>query len=127
MLLSSELDVQYSLRCLPLSITHLMMFHIAYGELCVMLVLPTALSLILVPLKGQHQSQVMSPNAPIIPVIMTAAAAQLRLQQMLQIQAPADIIRMLHAGHEVNAEAKTVRDVQNNVHRVASEFRARTA
>ena len=80
---------------------------------------------------GPPQTQVMSPNAPITPLIMTAAAAsadqvQLRLQQMLQIQAPADIIRMLHAGHEVNQEAKTVRDVQNNVHRVASELEART-
>ena len=80
---------------------------------------------------GTPHSQVMSPNPPITPLIMTAAAAsadqvQLRLQQMLQIQAPADIIRMIHAGHEVNQEAKTVRDVQNNVHRVASELEART-
>ena len=80
---------------------------------------------------GQHQSQVMSPNAPINPILMHAAAAsadqvQMRLQQMIQLQAPADVIRMLHGGHEVNADAKTVRDVQNNVHRVASELEART-
>ena len=82
---------------------------------------------------GHPQTQVMSPNAPITPLITTAAAAtadqvQFRLQQMLQIQTPADIIRMLHAGHDVNQEAKTVRvrDVQNNVHRVASELEART-
>ena len=80
---------------------------------------------------GQQQSQVMSPNAPITPILMHAAAAsadqvQMRLQQMIQLQAPADVIRMLHGGHEVNADAKTVRDVQNNVHRVASELEART-
>ena len=82
-------------------------------------------------LDGQQQSQVMSPTAPITPILMHAAAAsadqvQMRLQQMIQLQAPADVIRMLHGGHEVNADAKTVRDVQNNVHRVASELEART-
>ena len=84
--------------------------------------------------EGPQQSQVMSPNAHMqasTPLIIQAAAAtadqvQLRFQQMLQIQAPADLVRMLHAGQVVNSEAKTVKDVQNNVHRVATELENRT-
>ena len=88
--------------------------------------------------EGPQQSQVMSPNAHTqasTPLIIQAAAAtadqvQLRFQQMLQIQAPADLVRMLHAGQVVNSEAKTVKDVQNNVqnnvHRIATELETRT-
>ena len=84
--------------------------------------------------EGPQQSQVMSPNAHMqasTPLIIQAAAAtadqvQLRFQQMLQIQAPADLVRMLHAGQVVNSEAKTVKDVQNNVHRIATELETRT-
>ena len=83
--------------------------------------------------EGHPQSQVMSPNAhnTASPLLIQAAAAtadqvQLRFQQMLQIQAPADFVRMLHAGQTVNSDAKPVKDVQNNVHRIATELETRT-
>ena len=84
--------------------------------------------------EGPQQTQVMNPNAQIqasTPLIMQAAAAtadqvQLRFQQKLQIQAPADFVRMLHAGQVVNSEAKTVKDVQSNVHRIDTELETRT-
>ncbi|CAE7399595.1 unnamed protein product [Symbiodinium pilosum] len=45
---------------------------------------------------------------------------------MLQMQAPADLIRMLQSGQGVNAEAKTAKDVQGNVNKVAMELEFRT-
>ena len=83
--------------------------------------------------EGVPQSQVMSPNAPSISLLTSTPAAaastemiQLRFQQMLQMQAPADLIRMLQSGQGVNAEAKTAKDVQSNVNKVAMELEYRT-
>ena len=88
-----------------------------------------------------NQSQVMSPNdvnttqlsaASILPPAPAPAAAsadnvQVRLQQMLQIQAPIEILRLLQTGqHEIRSEAKTAKEVQLNVQQVASELEART-
>ena len=75
----------------------------------------------------------MSPNAPSISLLTSTPAAaastemiQLRFQQMLQTQAPADLIRMLQSGQGVNAEARTAKDVQGNVNKVAMELEYRT-
>ena len=83
--------------------------------------------------EGLPQSQVMSPNAPSIPLPTTAEAAGastemilLRFQQMVQMQAPADLVRMLQSGQGVNADAKTAKDVQGNVNKVAMELEYRT-
>ena len=83
--------------------------------------------------EGAHQTQVMSPNAPSISLLTSTPAAaastemiQLRFQQMLQMQAPADLVRMLQSGQGVNAEAKTAKDVQGNVNKVAMELEYRT-
>ena len=90
-----------------------------------------------------HQSQVMSPNAP--PQSLSAASAsvapqlqhfdepssenvaRMRMQQLLQIQAPAEVLRLLQSSAAVVADAKTIKDVQDNVRLVAQELEARTA
>ena len=65
--------------------------------------------------KALSQTQVMSPNAPSIPLPTSAEAAaastemiQLRFQQMVQMQAPADLVRMLQSGQGVNADVKVL-------------------
>ena len=87
-----------------------------------------------------HQSQVMiRPSdvnttqlsaGSILPPAPAAASAdnvQVRLQQMLQIQAPIEVLRLLQTGqHEIRSEAKTAKEVQVNVQQVASELEART-
>ena len=87
-----------------------------------------------------HQSQVMiRPSdvnttqlsaGSILPPAPAAASAdnvQVRLQQMLQIQAPIEALRLLQTGqHEIRSEAKTAKEVQVNVQQVASELEART-
>ncbi|CAE6971992.1 GIP [Symbiodinium sp. CCMP2592] len=89
-----------------------------------------------------QQTQVMSPNAP--PQSLSAASAsvapqlqhfdepsseivvRMRMQQMLQIQAPAEVLRLLQSSAAVVADAKTIKDVQSNVRLVAQELEART-
>ncbi|CAE7468011.1 unnamed protein product [Symbiodinium sp. CCMP2592] len=87
-------------------------------------------------------TKVMSPNAP--PQSLSAASASvapqlqhfdepssenvvhMRMQQMLQIQAPAEVLRLLQSSAAVVADAKTIKDVQSNVRLVAQELEART-
>ncbi|CAE7510622.1 unnamed protein product [Symbiodinium sp. CCMP2592] len=87
-------------------------------------------------------TKVMSPNAP--PQSLSAASAsvapqlqhfdepssenvvRMRMQQMLQIQAPAEVLRLLQSSAAVVADAKTIKDVQSNVRLVAQELEART-
>ena len=45
---------------------------------------------------------------------------------MLQIQAPAEVLRLLQSSAAVVADAKTIKDVQSNVRLVAQELEART-
>ena len=89
-----------------------------------------------------QQTQVMSPNAP--PQSLSAASAsvapqlqhvdepssenvvRMRMQQMLQIQAPAEVLRLLQSSAAVVADANTIKDVQSNVRLVAQELEART-
>ena len=88
-----------------------------------------------------HQSQVMScpsnvnptqiSSASILPPTPAPAASadivQVRMQQMLQLQAPIEVLRLLQSGqHEIRSEAKTAKEVQLNVQQVASELEART-
>ena len=87
------------------------------------------------------QSQVMScpsnvnptqiSSASILPPTPAPAASadivQVRMQQMLQLQAPIEVLRLLQSGqHEIRSEAKTAKEVQLNVQQVASELEART-
>ena len=89
-----------------------------------------------------YQSQVMGPNAP--PQSLSAASAsvapqlqhfdesssenvvRMRMQQMLQIQTPAEVLRLLQSSAAVVEDAKTIKDVQGNVRLVAQELEART-
>ena len=48
------------------------------------------------------------------------------MQQMLQIQTPAEVLRLLQSSAAVVADAKTIKDVQGNVRLVAQELEART-
>ena len=91
------------------------------------------------------QSQVMSPNAT--QALQHAQQAtstfqhtqqqqsegsasehvvHMRMQQMLQIAAPAEVLRLLQSQATTVADAKTMKDVQNNVRLVAQELEART-
>ena len=45
---------------------------------------------------------------------------------MLQIQAPAEVLRLLQSSAAVVADANTIKDVQGNVRVVAQELEART-
>ena len=50
----------------------------------------------------------------------------MRMQQMLQIAAPAKVLRLLQSQATTVADAKTMKDVQNNVRLVAQELEAKT-
>ena len=64
---------------------------------------------------------------PPAPAAASANNVQVRLQQMLQIQAVIEVLRLLQTGqHEIRSEAKTAKDSQVNVQQVASELEART-
>ena len=71
--------------------------------------------------------------ASILPPAPAAAAAsaenvQVSLQQMLQIQAPIEILRLLQTGqHEIRSEAKTAKEVQLKGLRLQSDTLFRTA
>ena len=83
------------------------------------------------------QTQVMSPSdinitqlsaGSILPPAPAAASAdnvRVRLQQMLQIQAPIEVLRLLQTGqHEIRSEAKTAKEV--SIERAAGGFGARS-